>query len=58
MKYSKKLMIEKQCCFEGCQELATAIYRNKYLCSIHYFLTKKLSQLKKKEKLKRMEMNQ
>jgi len=56
MKIVKRLQTEKQCSYDGCQEKATTILYNKYFCSEHYFLTKKIHQQKKKEKLKVMEI--
>jgi len=32
-----------KCMFDNCEEQASAVYRNKNVCSMHYFLLRKIS---------------
>ena len=51
--HSYKIQSGQKCNYEGCVELATALYRGRYVCSPCYNILKKQARLKfklKKEK--------
>lgn len=56
MKLAKKVYTDLgKCTFNECEEQATAIHRTRKVCSMHYFLLRKISrvkfELKKKEQV-------